>query len=503
MSIRARLFLGFFILIGIFVISFVVNQQLSNEVINNTEYLSHSENVIRNSDRLNKYMIDMQSGFRGYLLTSQESFLDPYQEGLRVVPGLIIEQRKLLTDSEQQKRLDSISVLHTKWVAYANSLITTKQDTLPEAGLRYQQLFEMQTKKEVGKKINDEIRSLFQEFDSDEYNRRLQRREALQQSISRTRQITITLTLFSISIAVIASLYIVHVISLRIKSMVKLAEEISTGKFKTIYDREKDELNNLSKSLNHMSATLEKNFIELKRKNKELDQFAYVVSHDLKAPLRGIDNTIKWMKEDHEQEITPNVKHNLEVIKGRTKRLENMINGLLEYARIGRVSKGLETVDVNLMLMELKDLLVPSGFKFIIEGKMPVFLTEKLRLEQVFSNLISNAVRYHNKENGTIEISSQENMDTYEFSVKDDGPGIHPEYHERIFTIFQTLKERDAFESTGVGLAIVSKILDEQKTSIRIISDGENGTEFKFTWPKRNQNKLKISKGQKNANYEA
>jgi light-regulated signal transduction histidine kinase (bacteriophytochrome) len=285
-------------------------------------------------------------------------------------------------------------------------------------------------------------------------------------------------------VALISSLYIIRLITSRIAKMVDLAEEISKGNFKTMKDNQHDELKRLSESLNTMSTILDKNFKELKKKNKELDEFAYVVSHDLKAPLRGIDNITKWIEEDHEKELTPDVKRNLDLIKGRTKRLENMINGLLDYARIGKVKRGFQKVSVEKMLYELTELLVPDNFVVNITNKMPVLMTDKLHIEQVFSNLISNAVKYNNKPVGRIDISASDWGDYYEFTVKDDGIGIQSQYHEKIFTIFQTLQERDAFESTGVGLAIVKKILEDHKATITVESKLGEGTAFIFTWPK-------------------
>lgn len=488
MTIRLRLYIGFLVLIIIFLVDFVVNQHLSQEVIRNTEYLSNSEAVIRNSNLLHKNMIEMQSGFRGYLLTGVGSFLDSYYKGLETVSPLFKEQKSLVNAQEQNIRLDSIMNLHKRWVMYANSLIGAKKDTTAEASFRYQELFEKKLKMEVGKKLNDEIENLFIAFDSDEYSLRQKRRAALQESISQTRNITLSLTIFSIVVALISCFYIIKLIANRISHMVQLADEIAKGNFKKISDNKNDELEKLSESLNIMSETLEKNFEELTKKNKELDQFAYVVSHDLKAPLRGIDNISKWIEEDHEDDLTPALKKHLELIKGRTKRLENMINGLLDYARAGRVNSNTEKVNVQEMITELVEELVPSSFTVNIKTKMPVLTTEKLRLEQVFSNLLSNAVKYHDKNKGEITISSYDLGDMYEFSVSDNGPGIQAEYHDKIFMVFQTLKERDAFESTGVGLAIVKKIIDEQKMKIVVESEISKGTTFKFTWPKYKAN---------------
>ncbi|MES2704402.1 MAG: ATP-binding protein [Bacteroidota bacterium] len=486
MNIRYTLFLGFLILIGIFFVNFFINKRLSDEVVRNSSYISRSETVIRNSNMLHKSMIDMQSGFRGYLLTGQESFLQSYTDGLKDVPRLSTEQWPLVNSEQQKKRLDSILILHGRWVRYAQSLITARKDTLPEANARYEELFEKKLKMEVGKKINDSIRLVFTDFDRHEYNLRQRRREALRASVSKTQDISVLLTIISVSIALVSSLYIIWMITSRIKKMVKLAGEISRGNFMQIADHKRDEFRELIESLNTMSGILDTNIKELTKKNKELDQFAYVVSHDLKAPLRGIDNITKWIEEDHAAELTPAVKQNMDLIKGRTKRLENMINGLLEYARIGRVKKDVQAVDVGVLLKELVEILVPRQFVVSIPPGMPVIVTEKLHMEQVFSNLISNAVKYHDKTNGHISITSKDVGDYYEFRISDDGPGIPREYHEKIFMIFQTLKERDAFESTGIGLAIVKKVIEEQKGTVRVESLAEEGgTTFVFTWPKR------------------
>lgn len=485
MSIRAKLFTGFFVLITIFVLDFFVNQRLSNEVVTNISYISNSESVIRNSNVIHKEMIEMQSGFRGFLLTKQESFLQPYYEGLKSVPPLMEQQRMLVTAQSQKERLDTIYHLHEQWLSYANSIISARLDTLPESNKRYHELFETKLKMEVGKKLNDRIKVIFLLFDNDEYELRLDRRARLQKTLDSTRTITLSLTIASIILALLSSIYFIRSITRRISNMVGLAEVISKGEFKTINDTQKDELNKLAVSLDSMSQTLEKNFKELTKKNNELDQFAYVVSHDLKAPLRGISNIIEWVEEDHPEEMSREVKTNLELIKGRTIRLENMINGLLEYARVGKVKKLQEKVNINELLLEISDLIVPKNYEFIIDGVMPVITTEKLYIEQVFSNLISNAVKYNRKEAGKIIIRAKELGSFYEFSVSDDGPGIQPQYFEKIFVIFQTLQERDAFESTGVGLAIVKKIVDDHHGSIRVESESGKGATFIFTWPKQ------------------
>jgi len=484
MTIRFQLLLAFFTLILAFVVVFFVNRRLSQQVITNTYYLNNSEAVIRNSTMLHKEMIQMQSGFRGYLLTDQVGFLQPYYEGLKNVPPIIIEQRALLSARDQQELLDSISLLHGRWIEYADSLITAKKDTMPQSRKKYQRLFEAKLKMEVGKKLNDSISNLFTALDNYEYKVRQERREVLQKSVADTRNISIALTLGVIVLASTSSFYLIRSVSSRISNMVDLADRVSKGEFISIVDERADEFSKLSNSLNQMSHTLEINFNELTIKNRELDQFAYVVSHDLKAPLRGISNIISWVEEDHTEQITPEINRNLNLIKGRITRLENMINGLLDYARIGKTKRNYEHVDIADVLNELKDLIVPSGTTVIIENQLPVMRVVKIHIEQVFSNLLSNAVKYNTNANPVIKVRYQEAGDYHQFAISDNGPGIERKYFEKIFEIFQTLQERDAFESTGIGLAIVKKIIEDNKGSITVESTPGQGTKFIFTWPK-------------------
>ncbi|HEU4860778.1 MAG TPA: sensor histidine kinase, partial [Chitinophagaceae bacterium] len=157
------------------------------------------------------------------------------------------------------------------------------------------------------------------------------------------------------------------------------------------------------------------------------------------------------------------------------------INGLLDYARVRRKTAP-QITNVNEIVYQIIDSIVPSSFAVEVYD-LPIFFTERSKLEQVFENLISNAVNYTPNKDGRIIISCKEYADHYEFSIKDNGIGIDPEYHSRIFEMFQTLREKDETESTGIGLAIIKRILDEQNCSIRVVSVLGQGAEFIFTWP--------------------
>jgi PAS domain S-box-containing protein len=223
----------------------------------------------------------------------------------------------------------------------------------------------------------------------------------------------------------------------------------------------------------------------LEKINKELDQFAYIVSHDLKAPLRAINNLSIWIEEDLEGKMEEETKRNFGLLRGRILRLEALINGILQYSRAGRIKAETEDIDLNPFIDDLINILSPpENFKFIIQENLPVLNMEKIALEQVFSNFLSNTIKYNSNPAPVVKVLCQETPLHYEFCVEDNGPGIDKEFHEKVFQIFQTLQARDKFESTGVGLAIVKKIVEEKGGKTWVESEPGHGSKFFFTIPK-------------------
>ena len=222
----------------------------------------------------------------------------------------------------------------------------------------------------------------------------------------------------------------------------------------------------------------------LEQRNEELDQFAYVTSHDLKSPLRAIANLATWIEEDLGDRIPAENIEQLDLLKSRVHRMEGLINGLLEYSRVGRMHQSSEQVDVEALLEEVIDALPIAGFTIEIAPDMPAFQAKRAPLFQVFENLIDNAIKHHNRKQGTVWVSAEDKTDFYEFTVRDDGPGIAPAFHEKVFTIFQTLQSRDELESTGIGLSLVKKTILAEGGEIRLISEAGKGAAFLFTWPK-------------------
>lgn len=238
--------------------------------------------------------------------------------------------------------------------------------------------------------------------------------------------------------------------------------------------------------------TLEKRLAQqardLSRSNEELEQFAYVASHDLKAPLRGIDNLVTWIEEDLEGSLTGDTQTNMNLVKSRVRRLESLLDDLLAYSRAGRVDAAPERVDTRALVQELAELLTPpEGFVITGDASLPTIRTSRSPLAQVFQNLMSNAIKHHDHPgDGHIWIEATDSPSSVEFVVSDDGPGISPQYRERVFGMFQTLKPRDEVEGSGMGLAIVRKLAESQGGRAWLTDRiGGRGLSVHIIWPKR------------------
>lgn len=220
---------------------------------------------------------------------------------------------------------------------------------------------------------------------------------------------------------------------------------------------------------------------------RELDQFAYVASHDLKAPLRGIANLAEWIREDCGDAIPGDSVEHIRLLQGRVQRMEALINGILEYSRVGRALGESELLDTNVLVREAIELHAPSsGSTVNVAPNLPKVWAERVPFQQVFLNLIGNALKYSQayRPDVVIDVDWKDIGTHYEFSVRDNGPGIEGKYHNRIWGVFQTLAARDKVEGTGIGLSIVKKIVESRGGTVHVESSSDNGATFCFTWPK-------------------
>lgn len=224
---------------------------------------------------------------------------------------------------------------------------------------------------------------------------------------------------------------------------------------------------------------------ELVRSNHELEQVAYGASHDLKAPLRGIATVCDWLEEDLVDAMTEDARKHLDQLRSRVQRMGAIVDGILAFARVGQQRAQPETVDVGSLLVGIVELLqAPEGAIIQVAPSMPVALVQKQLLEQVFSTLIGNAIKYARRVDLRVDVGASEADLFFEFWVTDNGPGIAPPYHERIWSLFQRLESQDQIEGTGVGLALVKKIVEVQGGRVWVESEAGHGATFRFLWPR-------------------
>ena len=225
---------------------------------------------------------------------------------------------------------------------------------------------------------------------------------------------------------------------------------------------------------------------QLEKINQELNDFAYIISHDLKAPLRGIKTLTEWITTDYANKLDENGKEQMSLLTNRVDRMHNLIDGVLQYSRVGRVKEDIVQINLNELISEVIDSLAPpENISIAIETELPTIKCERTRITQVFQNLLSNAVKYMDKPQGQIKIGCIEENGFWKFSIADNGPGIEEKHFEKIFQLFQTLAPRDESESTGVGLTVAKKIVEMYGGKIWVQSKVGEGSTFFFTLPNK------------------
>jgi light-regulated signal transduction histidine kinase (bacteriophytochrome) len=219
--------------------------------------------------------------------------------------------------------------------------------------------------------------------------------------------------------------------------------------------------------------------------SQEMKEFAYLVSHDLKAPLRAIKTLVDWISTDYSDKLDAEGREQLTLLVGRVDRMHRLLDGVLEYSRVGRIREPLAPVNLNEVVPELIEVMNPPGAILVtVESELPVIEAEPSRIRQVFEHLIGNAIRFMDKPQGFVRVRCAEEGGSWLFGVSDNGCGIREEHFERIFKIFQTLASKDQSESTGMGLTLVKKIVELHGGRVWVESQVGEGSTFWFTWPK-------------------
>jgi signal transduction histidine kinase len=230
--------------------------------------------------------------------------------------------------------------------------------------------------------------------------------------------------------------------------------------------------------------SLEAYNISLMKKNKQLEEFAYITSHDLKSPLRGINNLTEWIQEDMGETLSDESSKYFNMLRGRAHRMEALINSILQYSRAEKTKENQEKISSKNVIHEvLESLDLPENISILIDDALPNITANKKDIFEVFKVFISNAIHHNKSDEPVLNISFQQLGNTVTFCIADNGPGIAEEFHEKIFTIFQTLERRDEVENIGAGLAIGKKIIEGYGGKVWLKSELGKGANFYFEWP--------------------
>jgi len=235
--------------------------------------------------------------------------------------------------------------------------------------------------------------------------------------------------------------------------------------------------------------------------NRELNDFAHIVSHDLKEPLRTIKIAAEWISDDYQYVLDDKGKEYLELLSNQVTRMYDLIEGILKYSRAGHLKNQKEWIDLNLLMPQIISMIsVPDNIEIAVDGEMPVVEFERTQISQVLQNLLSNAIKYIDKPLGRIRIGCVEEANNWKFSVADNGCGIEQKNYEKIFRMYQTLEPRDELKSSGIGLTLVKKIIETYGGTICVESELGQGSTFVFTLPKQN-NPVKNAKLETGVTY--
>jgi signal transduction histidine kinase len=389
---------------------------------------------------------EAETAQRGYILTGDRKFLDPYPGAIEAV-NRELQKLGLLTagNPNQRAALNKLNPLIDERIARMQDSIHIREERGFEPALEV-----IVTKK--GNEIMHEIRGVIHELQIEEEATLGRRYNRSKHNFRNTLIGFIAVILLNFVLLSLAYVIVRRDLTARqrnIEQQGKLVQSLETA-------------------------------------NQQLREFAHVVSHDLKAPLRGIHSLATFLTLDYGDKLDEPGKENLLLLNRRVQRMHDLIEGILHYSQLAQADEQKGSVDLNGLLKEVWEMLAaPPHIKLVVERPLPRMVCDRLRTQQIFQNLLSNSIKYNDKPAGLVHVNWAEKADSWVFSVCDNGPGIDPKYFSKIFQLFQTLQARDDQESTGIGLAVVKKAVEMSGGKVWVESKVGEGSTFFFSLPKR------------------
>ncbi|HEX3693946.1 MAG TPA: ATP-binding protein [Polyangia bacterium] len=432
-------------------LAFVIERK--SQVVDDS--VSHSYDVAAALDRSLLLLLDAESMERGYLLTDDARYLQaakpPFADRFAVSTAHL---EGLVSDNPEQKA--RARALRGSGMDRLRLVDTTIDERLAESESSYGP--PLRARIERGRFLTDQVRGLIDEMMHEE-----------ERLLARRRQVKARFDHIAIAI---------------ILSATGILAGMGVGLVRI--QRDLDRRERLEARLVNEKRERERLIRDLERSNRDLDRFAYAASHDLKAPLRGIASLSTWVEEDMGEHLNDTSRKYLLQLRGRVARLEALVDGILSYSRAGQQRSTPERVDVGKLLRNIVELLSPSAKATVeIGAHLPQLTAEPVPMQQVFQNLIDNALKHGQTDHLRVQIDVADSGMFWDFTVKDNGPGIAKEFHERIWGVFQTLESRDKTGGTGIGLATVRKIVESRGGTTWVESSPGAGATFHVAWPKQ------------------
>lgn len=470
--------------LAVYLTALIWNLSLSAEVAQSVRRTTGFENELR---LMGEDLANAETGQRGYLLTSSDSYLPTYYAGAAAVLRQLSNLKHFSRDPGIDRDIEQLSVIVDAKLHEMAETVTLAQNHQRDQAIEI-------VRTDRGQKLMEDFRSLRHSMFTFQDAVLEHHRAQYFATISNLLFGSVGIGVTAVALLLFTALHTAGRLRRPIEALLTAMRVVAEGRL----DHRApvlgaDEIGRLAEAFNAMAEQVlesrrSKDAVqaELERSNAELDNFAYVASHDLKAPLRGIRNLTEWIAEDLGTSASDDTKENLALLHRRVDRLDKLLESLLQYSRVGRRQDSITDIDTAKLVADIAEYLAPrAGFTVVCEGAMPRLTTARPPLEEVLRNLIGNALKHHDREQGVVTVSASEIGDTVTFRVRDDGPGIPPEFHEKVFQMFQTLQPRDRVEGSGMGLAIVKKTIESVGGRVRVESaPPARGTTFVFTWPK-------------------
>ncbi len=459
-KVAAGFGIGLAILILVGVVSFKAMVQNSEDRV----WVTHTYLVLEKLDAALANIVDAETGERGYILTGEESYLEPYNDGLKHVQENLKDLRELTADNSiQQRSLDHFESLIARKVSELQALIEIRNRNGLEDAIQG-------VRESAGKQHMDQVRGQIAEMKLEE-DRLLKLRSAEADTSSRKARIVIV----SGEVLAFAFLCLAGFVVGQEMMRRRWAEE------------EVRQLNrDLERRVAERTAELDERAKELARSNAELQQFAYVASHDLQEPLRMVASFTQLLAKRYKDKLDDDAREFINYAVDGATRMQTLISDLLTYARAGTQGKPLEPTDSEALFHRVLD-----SLKFVIEetgavishDPLPMVMADPQQLGQLFQNLVTNAIKFRGEQPPHVKISVQRSGSDWKISVRDNGIGISQEHADRIFVIFQRLHTKTEYPGTGIGLAICKKIVERHGGRIWVEPSPEGGSTFCFTIP--------------------